>query len=705
MAALQKIRSKSGLLVGIIAAGLLAFVLPWNEITTFVNKARDKAFVVNGEVVSTGEYSRKITELENFQKIMSNQNTLDEFTSAQIREMAYQQIVKEKMLDEESENLGITVTEEELYDMVHGTTTASMLYQLPIFANPQTRQFDRAVLLQFLNSINQDPNAADMPAQQRAAILEGRELWATIQNMIKYQRLEEKYSSLVSRSFIPTTTEMKANYDDSKQVADISYVLQKYSVLPDSAVQVTDKEIKALYDQRKSNFKLDSELRKISYFIKDVLPSEEDYSAIEKDMNAIREQLATTDNPAVLVNEYSSNQYADAFIAVSSMPVEAKNFVENSSIGDIYGPMRENQEYIMYKLVDKTIAPDSVKLQIIPIPQSFDLKTSTLIADSLLSVIKGGKEFTAVAEEVVPGSNGGDLGWATEMMLASAGIAEDCFKAAKGEILKLTIGGQMQLIRIDDKTSAVPKAKLAVINMPVIISDKTQNTIDNELNQFVAENGNMENFDQAALVKGYNVISDIIISPSEMALGQATGSRQVIHWAFNEKIGSVKKFDMSDKRIIAIVKSEIKGDYLPVSEVSASLKTELINDKKAEKMINDLKAKNLTSLEAYAQEVSGKVDTVNFVTFATSNITGIGFEPLMNVYSKMGQVNKLEAPQKGNAGVLVLNVTSRNEDPKEFDENQAKQTINQSNSYQLMSQAMYVLKEKMKVEDNRVKFW
>ncbi len=702
MAALQKIRAKSGLLVGIIAVGLLAFVFPWGEVTTFVNKMRDKAFVVDGDVVTTGQYANRIAEWENFQKLMSGQSSLDELATSQIREMVYQQMVKEAMLDNEAKKLGLEVTKEELSDMVYGTP-AAIFYQIPFFTNPQTGQFDKAYLMQFLSDINQDP--ATLSPEQAAEVSARRELWAFIQNMMKYQRLEEKYASLVAGTVLVNDTEAKAVYNDSKNVANIAYVVQRYSSLPDSIVDVSDKDVKALYDQRKGNFKLDTELRKISYFIKDVIPSDEDYAVVEKEMEAVHEKLVTADNPALLVSEYSSNPYVDAFMAVSTLPTEAKTFVQSASVGEIYGPVRDGQSYIMYKLVDRANAADSVKLQIIPMPQGIDAATSAHLTDSLLNVIKGGKDFATVANEVMPGSNGGELGWVNEVMIAGAGIAKECFAAAKGEVLKLTINGQTQLVRVQDKTNPVPKVKLAIIQMPVIISDRTQNAIDNELNQFVSESGNLDNFDKAAQAKGYALMSNTLIAPSEMGLGQASGTRQVVHWAFNNKVGTVNKFDTSDKRVVAIVKSEIKGDYLPVSEVSAALKAELVNDKKAVKMIDDLKAKNLPSLEAYAQAVSGRVDSVNFVTFQTNNISGIGLEPVMNVYAKTGQVGKLSSPLKGKTGVYVLDVVSRNEDTKEFNAEQTKQSLKQNNFYQLMSQAVSVLKDKVKVEDNRVKFW
>lgn len=708
MAALQKIRSKSSLLIGVIALGLLAFVLPWSEISSFINKSKDKAFTVDGEVVTTKQYADRIAQWEHFQKIMSGQNSLDENATLQIREMVYQQMVKEIILDKQAAQLGLNVTKEELNDMVTGPNVAPILHQIPFFVNPQTGQFERAALNQFIQTISQDDT--NLPENQRAEIQARREIWTFIQNMMKYQRLEEKYSVIVAGIVIPTATEAKSAFDDSKTQASISYVVQKYTSIADSLVakEVTDKDIKALYDQRKNNFKLESELRKISYFVKDVVPSDEDYAAVEKEINAIHDKFVTTDNPGLLVNEYSNNQYVDAFISVNTLPADMKEFAQTATIGQVNGPERNEQSYIMYKLVDRTSAADSVKLQMIPLPQGLDQATATHISDSLLNVIKGGKDFSALANELMPGSNGGNIGWATEMALASAGgdLIKKCFGAAKGDVFNVSINGQTQIVRVEDKTNPVAKVKIALIQMPVIVSDKTQNSVDNELNQFVAENGNVQNFDNAALTKGYNIISNAVVSPSDMLLGQVAGSRQVISWAFNNKVGSVKKFDnLTNKRIIAVVKNEISGDYMPVSEVSGMLKAELINDKKAEKIIADLKAKNLTSLDGYAQAIAGRVDTVNFVTFQTNNISGVGYEPLLNVYAKHGQVNKLEAPKKGKSGVYVIDVTSKTENAATFDPAQSKQMIRQSNMYQLMSQAMLVLKEKMNVKDNRVAFW
>lgn len=706
MAVLQTLRTKAaGLLIGILGLALLAFILSdlFSSGNAFYNKFKDKAFTVDGEVVPTKAYSDRIDEWESFEKIRRGNSSLDENTKAQIQENVYQQMVKELMLKDQSEKLGLTVTPEEMNDMVYGSNVSPILTNVGFFTNPQTGQFDRVALTQFLTQIKQDVSALTDPNQQ-AQLIELKRVWAFIENMMKYQRLEEKYNMLLAKSILVSDNEIKEAYKDSKSVADFSYVVERYNVIPDSTVQVSDNEIKALYEQRKNSFKQNTDLRKISYFVKDVLPSEDDYNEVESQMNAAKEKLTTTDNPALVVNEYSSSPYMDAFVAISSLPAEAKTFVQSASVNDIYGPVRDGQSYVMYKLIDKTNAPDSVKLQFLPLPQNFDQTVTDQIADSLIKVVKGGKDFAAVAEERMPGSNAGQSVWVNEMMLSSVNINKQCFAANQGDILKLSINGVTNLIRIEEKTKPVAKAKIAVVQMPVIISDKTQNAIDNELNQFLTESGTPEKFEADAQTKGYYLLTDASIYPSEPFLQQIPGSRTVIHWAFNEKVGSIKKFDLSDKRIVAFIKRDIPKGYTPVSEVSAMLKTELINDKKAAKMIGDLKTKNLTSLDAYANEIGGRVDSVRFVTFDANNISGLGFEPVFNVYSKDGQMNKLEGPLKGEAGVYILNVISKTEDNKELNKEDLKNKISQSTYYMKM-QSMAALMEKMDVVDNRVKFW
>ncbi|QIK55623.1 hypothetical protein G7051_15210 [Dysgonomonas sp. HDW5B] len=705
MAALQKIRNKAGLLIGVIAVALLAFIFPWNELTSFINRQRDKAFTVDGEVVSTGDYHKRVTEFENFQKLISGQSSLDENTNAQIREFVYEQMVKELMLNEQTQTLGLNVSETELHDLIFGANISPVLRQIPIFVDPQTGQFSQAALTQFVTLVSTD--AKTVPLDQQAQLENLKSVWETIQNMVKYQRLEEKYNTLLASAILVNDAEAKANSDAAKSTSDMAYVIERYSSIPDSTVTVTDKEIEKLYNDRKNNFKTAEELRKISYFTKQIVPSESDFAEVEKEAAAARVKLAEAANPALVVADYSEVPYQDVFFSEKNLSAEEATFVKSASIGDIYGPIRDNDAFRIYKLIDRAAAADSVKLRMILVPEGADKLAANSKADSIISVIKQGKAFDVVANELFPQSNGGEIGWVTESQLASAGkeFVDAAFKAPVGEITKLNLQGQIQILQVEERTQPVTKYKLALIQMPVSVSDQTLITLDNELAQFVTQNGNAENFVKAAKEKGYDVVANSLISGSYPNINQINGSRQVITWAFNEKVGSVKKFDLSDYKIIALIDTKIPQGFLPVSEVKDGLKAELVKDKKAEKMIADLKAKNISSLNGYAEAIGTKIDTVKFVTFNTPNILGIGREYALNVYSELGEVNKLNGPVKGENGVLALTVVNKVDQSKDFNLASFKQTANSQNMYRVMSQAMPALKDKMDVVDNRVKFF
>ena len=107
----------------VVGFALLAFILGdlLTSGSTFMGKARDRAFVVNGEVITTQEYADKITQFEEFQKMVSGQSSLDENISSQIREAVFQQVVRERLLNDQTNKLGLVVSKAEMNDLVHGS--------------------------------------------------------------------------------------------------------------------------------------------------------------------------------------------------------------------------------------------------------------------------------------------------------------------------------------------------------------------------------------------------------------------------------------------------------------------------------------------------------------------------------------------------------------------------------------------------------
>ena len=709
MATLQKIRDKGTLLVIIIGLALAAFVLGdlLTSGRTLFGRAQDKAFVVNHEVISTQQYADKIGQFEEFQKMVSGQSSLDENISSQIREVVYQQMVRDRLLGHQTEKLGLTVTKEELNDLVHGQSISPVLQQLPFFVDQQTGMFDRNALIQFINTVNTpSPNP-----QEQALVNQYKSLWLFIEEMVRTQRLEEKYISLLSNAVIVNDLEAKSAFQYSQQNADIEYAMKSYFSIPDSAVSVTDEDVKAFYNKHKESFKMEAPLVRLSYFTKGITPSEEDYAEVEAESRKAYDELSNAVNPAAIVADYSYTPYRDIFVSEQMLDPTQVEFVRGAAVNEMYGPTREDDSFHIYKLIDKTVAPDSVHLRMMAIPTTSMVAQDSVVThfvDSIYNAITGGTAFAEMANSLNSNSNGGDMGWAREVDLAgfSSDLVKVAFNAPIGQPVKLSIPGQQLILQVEERTRPINKYKLAIVDMPVLASEKTSNNIDNELNQFISSPNIDKNFNEVASEKGYMVMPNITVSANDFSLAQIPGSRQVITWAANEKkAGTVKKFDLTNLRVIARLERVIPSGTTPLSEVSSGIRSQLANEKKAEKIISDLKSQNLASLDAYATSMSTHTDTVRFVNFNTQNITGLGFEPALNAVSAFAPLNKVVGPMKGNMGVYVASVANRTEGSDEYDADEQKNQILNNNAYRLQMQSIEVLKTKLGVEDNRFRFF
>ncbi len=711
MATLQNIRNKAGFLVAVIGIAMLAFILGdlLTSGSTLFRKVQDRAFEVNGEVIPTKAYFDRVTEWENFQKMISGENSLDENATSQIRELVYQQMVRERVLDNQAKKLGLVVTKEEMNDLVKGENVSPLLQQLPFFVNPQTGIYDSNALMNFLSTINKP--AETLQPEERAIVEQYKSMWLFIENMIKYQRLEEKYGALLSGAVMVNDVEAKTMFDLSQKNADMKYVVQNYFSISDSLVSVSNDEISDYYNKHKDNFRLMEPIAKITYFTRDITPSDEDFAEVETQAKDAAAKLATATNPATIVADYSDAPYRDVFVSAHALSPSQLSFASTAAISDMYGPVREGDSYQIYKLMDKTVAPDSVHLRMIVVPDASALGQDSVVThfvDSVYNEIQSGKSFADVANTLNPQSNGGDAGWVREIDLASAGkeVVQAAFATPVGSLKKISVPGQQIIMQVEERTQPVNKYKLAVINMPVVVSEKTSNNADNELNQFVSTPDVSKKFTELASEKGYAVIPNYTATANDFTLGQIPGSRQVINWALNEKkVGAVKKFDLSNLRIVARVDDVVHSATAPLSEVSAGIKSQLLRDKKAEKVIADLKAKNIGTLDEYASAMNAQIDTVKFVNFTTQNITGLGFEPTLNAFAAYAPLNKVMGPVKGNMGVFVVSVENRTEGTEMYDAALTKKAIQNNSAYRLQMQSMEVLKRKLNVKDNRYRFF
>ena len=711
MATLEKIRSKAGLLVLVVGLALFAFIIGdfLNSGSTYFRQSQERIAEIDGEVIKIQDYQARVDEMAEIYKMQSGSASLPEEYMTQIRQSVFDGMVQEIVLDEATEKIGMVVGPEELFDMVQGENISPLIQQMQMFVNPQTGAFDKSALLNFLKQIDAD-NIAAYPAEQQAQLLQAQNFWLFWEKNIKRQRLESKYTTLLSKAISANALDAKAAYDEAAENSDIVYAMQSYSTIPDSTIAVSNSEIKQLYEQRKESYKQKAS-KVIDYIAVDIRPSKEDYDKVQADIESIKSELETTDRVADLVNENSEVPYVDAFFTENSFDTELKQFATTAEVGAIYGPVFENDKYRLFKLVDKTNAPDSVKVSHIMLAGKSEAETKAL-ADSLMAVLKGGASFEELAKQHSAdqaAENGGELGWFTEATAVrgvNAEFKDAIFSTPVNQVAIVKSMYGTHLVKVTEKTANVAKYKVADIDMTVSPSSKTYSNIYNELNQFISNNHSVEKMDANAKEAGYNLISDATVTKDDQLLGSVQNSRQVIRWAFQNDKGAISEiFECNDKFVVAAMKGSIDEGYRPLDMVAAPLKAELIAQKKGEQIAASLAAKNLTSVEAYAEAMGAKMDSVKFVNFATRRISGIGIEPNLNAAVAMAQVDQVSAPVKGNNGVYVFKVYARNKDAKTYDEAEQVRTLDATNAYRVGFQAIQSLINKAEVEDNRIRFY
>ena len=160
-----------------------------------------------------------------------------ENTWEQIREQVWQGYLQENIIGKATEKLGITVSAEELFDLVQGNNPHPIIQQL--FRNQKTGQVDKSAIIQFLKSLETNATA------------EQKSYWLYIENQIRQDKLRTKYSTLVSKGLYVTTDEAKKSLIEKNKNANFQYVALNYSTVSDGDVKVSDDELKAYYNKHK----------------------------------------------------------------------------------------------------------------------------------------------------------------------------------------------------------------------------------------------------------------------------------------------------------------------------------------------------------------------------------------------------------------------------------------------------------------------
>jgi peptidyl-prolyl cis-trans isomerase D len=320
-----------------------------------------------------------------------------------------------------------------------------------------------------------------------------------------------------------------------------------------------------------------------------------------------------------------------------------------------------------------------------------------------MAALKSGANFAELAKNnsmAGTSQNGGELGWMSEGDF-DAEFSKECFKGKLNKVFSFPFAGMVQIVEITETTKPVAKVKLCVISRKVEASSQTYGIIYNNASQYIAKNSDSKAFVDSAKAEEGLFLRTISVKNSDYSVSDLKDSRQIVRWAFQNKKGAVadQVFECGD-RFVVVMLSEItpKGDK-SLESVKSDVKLAVMNAKKAEKIIADMKAKLADS--KYISDL-GEVRTVDNASMNSAFIPGIGREPkVAGAIPSLILDNDIKFVAGVN-GVYALKLNNASESG-DLDVQHEINNLASRTPYQMM--IFESLKNQSSVEDNRINFY
>jgi peptidyl-prolyl cis-trans isomerase D len=710
MAVLEKIRSRAGLLVGIIALALFSFVVqglfdPQNSI--FGGKA-NKIGEINGNSVPGQEFQQKLSELEEQYKQNQGKTAVDENTRQQLINQVWNEYLDKYLFDEQIDDAGIAVPEDELFDMVQGDNINEQVKGIPIFQDSITKQFDRKLVIRFLKNQLSEENDPDGKY---------RKSWADFEKSLIQQRRKAKYNNLIKKALYVTNAQAKSDFADKNNQVMYRLVAKKYDAISDSTIKVTDEEMKKYYDEHRYEFEQLDESRKLEYVVFVVNASAEDRDELVKSMEKLKPEFQTATNDTAFVNANAAEAFEEKSVKRGSLAPQIDSSIFAGSPGSVYGPYTDGEQIKLVKLRGFKAASDSVRARhiLISTKEGMDPAKAMAKADSLKNVIKAGKsDFAILAIQFSedPGSKvkGGDLGWFTAGQMVPE-FNDACFNGNVGDFVVVKTQFGAHLINIQEKTKPSNKAQVAFLVKNVEPSTKTIDELYAQANDFAVNAQNYDSFKKLADQKNYFIVKFPNLRPNDRQVNDLANSRELVQWSYNpdrelKEVSTV--FDFDNKYVVAVLTGIKDKGFPSFDQVKDDVEPLAKKEKKADKFSTEFEAAIKTSktIDDLGAKLKLTAEPRQTMTFGAYSAPVHGFEPKLIGTVVTGKLNVISKPVRGLQGVYVYSVDSipaATPIPKDLKEQ--KKTISSSAQSRVEMGVYNALLKKGNVDDRRYRFF
>jgi len=704
MALISKIRKHSWIIVASLALALIGFLI-MDVVTnnTFGGQTRYSIGKIDGTVIDYNEFSRT-------EQILYNNSGTDPYSR---RTYLWNYFVEKTLMEKASNKLGIGISPTELEDLQFGNNLSPIITQR--FINTATSQVDRDQLNQIKQGLETNSLRADLLAY-----------WNEQKNEIIKERLQAKYTSLVSKAIYSPTWMAEQKALEGSELIDFQFVKLPFDMVTDS-FSISDKDIEQYIQKHLTTYKYPEESRTLEYVSFPIIATPEDSLTIYNELAALVDSFKTAQNDSVFVNINEGNLDA-AYFTKAQLSPEYAEALYSLPKGGTMGPYIDNGFYQVAKVSNRKRIPDSVNVRhILRSVQTIDqMASAQQTIDSLKKILEEGKaKFDSLAirysQDAGSGFLGGELGMTAHDVMVKPFNDVIFFQAEIGKYYSLVTQFGIHLIEVTKQVynkDATDRVQIAYLTRPIIPSQETQDRVEDEVTTI-----NNTNRTLTDLKKALSTRTDLAFEntggvrrndASAGTLPPGESTRSMIRWGFDKKtrVGDVSPeiFYYEDavnfytnQIILAGLRSiQPKGLAKPEA-VREDVTLILTNKKKADKLVSEIG--NTADIYSLATKYNIKVDSASGVNFSTSFLQQMGNEPKVIAAAFSTDQNATSKPIVGNGGVYLVKTIKRIPSIGESDIPFYREQASSVSKNNVISFLMESLKKNAKIKDNRFTFF
>lgn len=662
MALIGQIRKNSWLLVVTIGLALAAFILMDMSAgdQSLFGGNRNAAGSINGEKIDWMEFNKA-------ENILYRNSSGDVF---QRRKSLWDNMVNNKLVEGEAEAMGLGVGKQELLDLQFSPDQRKLS---PIivqgYSDPTTRQVNYTELNNIKQAIETD-GITNPDFKTR---------WHYQEQQIVSSALQSKLENLMKKSVYTPNWMAEMMHTNNNQKVDFEYVKIPFDNVDDGQAALTDADYTAFLNENQSQYRQEEETRKVDYVVFKAEPSAEDEANILADATDLAQKFANlaTDNTL------TDTAFVESNYGVMGSTFEKKDFFSNVYAdtlfnvepGTVVGPFKDKNSFVVLKVMERKIVPDSVRSRHILMNTPSQASFNTL--DSLKNLIEAGTHrFDSLAVKFSQGpsaSKGGDLGFAAPGQMVPQFNDLIFHTGKKGDLNIIQTQFGLHLVEVLDYKyiNNEEGVRVAMLSQNIIPSEETISQLNNRVLEFVSNNRTVTDMinaveaDPALTVETSPSLTrnDYILG----SLGSGQTSRDIIKWAFdNASIGEVSSqvyiyqndVDFYDEKFVVAGLRSIQPAGMPdVAYIKDDITQLVQNWKKGQVIQAQIKGKDLSDISSVYGNAT--VETASGVNFSATSVPNIGFEPKVVASAFATADGQASEPVVGRTGVFMVKPTNK----------------------------------------------